>query len=367
MLKKQVIVTALMGLFWGTAQADEADLRDNLRYLEERIQVLEQQKGKAEEEIKAKSPITFSGLVEVEATSSKDYQGVASSDITLATVELVAEAHVNAWTHAQLVYLFEEDKTEPGEIDQGVLTLGNAEATPFFLSAGRMYVPFGRFETGMISDPLTLELGETRESAVLVGFDQDAFSVSFFTFNGDSQKVGEEDRVAHYGGSLGYASDDLDIGVSYISSLADSDANQEAMAGSITDLQKRVAGIAAYTIVRLGTYTLITEYVGATEAFEAADIAFKGKGARPSAWNLELDYGFDLGGHEVSLGIARQQTAEALNLGLPESATLAVFSVGLSEKTAVSLEYAVAEDYRSADGGSGEKGNALTLQLAAQF
>jgi len=36
------------------------------------------------------------------------------------------------------------------------------------LTAGQLYVPFGAFETGLISDPLTLEIGETRESTVLL-------------------------------------------------------------------------------------------------------------------------------------------------------------------------------------------------------
>jgi hypothetical protein len=86
----------------------------------------------------AGGPISLSGVVEVEAVSGSAHDGTESSDVVLATVELAAEVQVSEAVHAQVVYLFEEDDTEPGEIDQGFLTLGNAALSPFYLSAGRM-------------------------------------------------------------------------------------------------------------------------------------------------------------------------------------------------------------------------------------
>jgi hypothetical protein len=366
MFKKRGVAIALLGVLSGSALADEADMRDRMRYLEERVQVLEVEKGALTEEVKAASPISFSGLVEVEAVSGKDHEGTESSDVALATVELVAEAHINEWTHAQLVYLFEEDDTEPGEIDQGILTLGNAELSPMYLSAGRMYVPFGNFETGMVSDPLTLELAETRESALQLGFDAAGLYGSVYAFNGDSAEAGDDDKVGHFGANLGYATEGFDIGAGYLSSLADTDANQDAIA-TAGSMQDSVVGIALHASVNSGPFTVIGEYVGANGRFAQADLAFNGKGAKPSAWNLELDYGFKMMGREASLGVARQQSAEAVALGLPESKTLAVLSVGISDATALSFEYAVAEDYSTTDGGSGESGGTFTVQLAAEF
>ena len=36
------------------------------------------------------------------------------------------------------------------------------------ITGGLLYLPFGVFETNMISDPLTLDLGEKRDPAVVV-------------------------------------------------------------------------------------------------------------------------------------------------------------------------------------------------------
>ncbi len=372
--KQALLAAAITGAMGGAAQADEQELRDKMRYLEERVQLLEQERVVREEPINAESPLTFGGLVEVEAISGEDHEGTDSSDVVLATVELFAEAHVNDWTQAQVVYLFEEDDTEPGEIDQAILTFGNPEASPLYLSAGRMYVPFGRFETAMVSDPLTLELGETRESALQVGFDTGDFYGSVFAFNGDTRETGDDDEIEHFGSNVGWASEydgfDLAFGVGYISSLADSDGISGAFedngvdSEALTDLP---SGVTGDVIFNTGPWTLIGEYTGANEEFDATDLAFKGDGARPTAWNLEVGYVFTLLGRDASVGIARQETAEAVALGLPESKTLAALSVGVMENAAISLEYAFAEDYDVGDGGSGEDGGIFTLQLAAEF
>jgi len=66
-----------------------------------------------------------------------------------------------------------------------------------------MYV-FGNFETQMISDPLTYNLGDTREKAIQVGFESGGFHGSVYGFNGSTQK-NDEDTIDHYGANLSFA------------------------------------------------------------------------------------------------------------------------------------------------------------------
>jgi len=103
--------------------------------------------------------VSFSGAVEVEAGFENGYEDENTSDITLATVELGLEAKISEWARANVVLLWEEDDTEQVEVDEGTITLGNAERSPLYLTAGKFVVPFGAYETNMISDPLTLEIG----------------------------------------------------------------------------------------------------------------------------------------------------------------------------------------------------------------
>jgi hypothetical protein len=55
-----------------------------------------------------------------------------------------------------------------------------------------MYVPFGNFESQIISDPLTLEIGEAGEDALQVGVEVEGFYDSIYTFNGDVTEGGDD-------------------------------------------------------------------------------------------------------------------------------------------------------------------------------
>jgi hypothetical protein len=155
-------------------QTIEEDMAAGEEAESSRIKIEEEIRGKevgAHEESllgKINERVTLSGVVEVEAASSEDFAGADTSDITLATVELGLDAEITEWVNAHLLLLWEEDDTEPMDLDEGTITLGNLEKFPLYLTAGKMYVPFGAFESNMISDPLPLELGENRESVKLV-------------------------------------------------------------------------------------------------------------------------------------------------------------------------------------------------------
>jgi len=148
--------------------------------------------------------IELSGLIEVEA-SFEDIDHVdpavddeRSSDIVLATLELGVDADISKHVKGHILFLFEEDDTEPIEVDEGIISIDGEDVLPLYLNAGRMYVPFGRFESHFISDPLTLELGETRESAALAGFVNDWVELSLGIFNGDTDETGEDNRIQSY-------------------------------------------------------------------------------------------------------------------------------------------------------------------------
>ena len=99
------------------------------------------------------------------------------------------------------------------------------------LSAGRMYVPFGSYESNMVSDPLTLDLGETSETAIMVGMESGNISGSLYTFSGDTDETSATDNDAlSFGGNITYRTDTLWMGASYISNIADSDGIQDMLA-----------------------------------------------------------------------------------------------------------------------------------------
>jgi hypothetical protein len=224
--------------------------------------------------------MTLSGLIEVEGSVLRqrlaDHSTVSASDLTLATAQLGLDAKINEGIGVNLTLLYEEDGEL--EVDEAFILLAHGS---WNLSAGRLYLPFGAFHSHFISDPLPLTLGETRQSAVTVGYTLGRFNLTAFAFNGNTDKAGSEDHVNDGGLSLTVTPrEGLEFGASVLSDLAESNA---ALLGN--GYARRVAGWSSYIHLQQGRLTLEAEYLAAARAFAANDLADNIN--RPQTWNLE--------------------------------------------------------------------------------
>jgi len=393
-MKKKLFIGTVLGclLLFGSnqAQAINPETKALLDMLQKKGVITEEEaessRIKIEEEIRGKEVggheesllgkinerVTLSGVVEVEASSAKDYDGADTSDITLATVALGLDAEISEWVNAHILLLYEEDDTEPMDLDEGTITIGNLGKFPLYLTTGKMYVPFGYFESNMISDPLTLELGETRESAALVGFEVSGFYGSFYAFNSDINETGDDDTIASFGANAGYDYENdnmsLAIGADWINNIAAADIFKGYFGDAgITEVQDYPSGLTAHLTVNYGPFMFIGEYLGALDAFDANELDFNGTGAEPSAWNLEVAYTREIKGKETTFAVGYQKSDEALALEFPEERILATIGVEILKYTSLALEYLHDEDYSVADGGTGNDANAVTVQLAVVF
>ncbi|MBK5932172.1 LbtU family siderophore porin [Halochromatium salexigens] len=332
--------------------------------------------------------IEIGGLIEVEGVYVDPDEGSSESDLVLATFELGIAAQVTDWVEAMASLLYEEDDTDL-EVDLAMITIANPDVTPVFFTAGQFYVPFGAYETNLVSDPLTLEIGESRETAAQLGFVYQGFSGSAYAFNGDN-KVNGDNHIDSWGANLAFAQEREDlvwtIGAGYINDLGDSDTLQDSVADNraarqleIEELRpeeaeqfsldptERTGGWTANLGLVYRDFNLIGEYLSATERFDPDSLSFKNKGAEPAAWNIELGYNFEAFGKESVAAVAYQGSSEAVNLELPETRWAFGWSIGLFDGTALSFEYAHDKDYSTRDGGTGNNSNAFVAQLAVEF
>ena len=231
--------------------------------------------------------LSLSGLLELEgyfeSVKDRDGNSDSQSDLTLATAQLSFGVLISEMVSGDVSLLYEEDETDL-EVDEAAI---NLEYNGWFGRLGQQYVPFSPFYSHMISDPMTLELGETRETAVLGGYRTNLVAVELFVFNGDAEEEGGEDHINDYGVHLTvYPTPGLEVGVGYLSDLADSDA--ELLENE--EYQSRTGGASAYFVWEFSDYGLSAEYVGATEDFDAEDLDMNGDGSgdRPMAWNTEF-------------------------------------------------------------------------------
>ena len=315
--------------------------------------------------------VKIGGLVELEGSYTDPYGGNDETDAVVATVELGLAAQVHDWVGGEVVLLHEEDDTEPIEVDVATVTVGPLGG-PWSFTGGQYYLPFGTFETSLISDPLTLEVGEIRETALQFGVSSSGFHGAVYGFNGDNNRGGRE-RISGYGGVAGYfmksGGSEFGLNLSYITDIGDSDSLQGVIADTLgsNDVADRVPGWAVGAKFRFREVSLIGEYLAALDSFQANEVLFGGGGAKPSSWMVEAAYDFDLASKAATLAVGYQGTDEAIALELPERRFLAGLSVEVVEQVALAVEWAHDDDYGGTDGGTGNSADTFTAQLAVEF
>lgn len=308
------------------------------------------------------------GEVEVEtghvSTQRDDGDDSTESDIALATVELGLTARLHKQARADIVLLWEEDDTEPIDLDEGYLTLGGEEDIPVFLQAGRFYVPFTVDDSFFITDPPTLELAETNETSLLLGYTWSWLTFSVGAFNVDIEEGGD-DRINSAYASLGVDLPEGEAlpfgvlaGVSWLSNLADSDVLSDDHVESET-IDNIVGAWAAHAILSYENYTLFAEYVAALKDFEAGVFNFNpDRKSRPGAWAVEAAATFEpftIAGTDDFFGGADDVD------DFPEHRLGLVATYEFLKYAAFSLEYM----YDSFE--NGDIRRALSSQLAVKF
>ncbi|MGA1869238.1 MAG: LbtU family siderophore porin [bacterium] len=329
---------------------------------------------------RSEAALEISGLVETEfGYVSEEESGTkrSVSDVTLATVEIGLDADICESVKGNVVLLWEEDETEEVVVDSGTITIANEEKCPFSLTIGRMFVPFGNFATHFISDPFTLELGETSESALLFGYTKGLTSFSLGFCNGDISETdsSDDDMINTFVMNLTFdiQSDNMPItfGVGYITNIADTDAMQSIATDDDTGtnypyVDSSVGGLNVFLTSKSGPFTLEAEYIQAMSEFESGDLGLGTlDGKKPGAWNVELAY-------EVSerLEIAGKYEQTMDQEDIPdafESRFGVAASYGLYDATTLGVEILNSTGYEPAGGGDEDTATSITAQLAIEF
>ena len=136
------------------------------------------------------SRLRVTGQVDIETVLMRPEADKSSSGVGIAEAIVGLAADLSAGISADLLLLAEDTDigarehiagAEDYRIEVATVTYWPVEA-PCYITAGRNFLPFGTFRTHMVSDPLTLELGETNEIAWDLGCSSKSWSISAFGF-----------------------------------------------------------------------------------------------------------------------------------------------------------------------------------------
>lgn len=366
-------------------------MNEDLRFLRQRQQ-LEKLVG-TNDLPSSKRPLIFlSGKVEGQASYFEPFgEGTnltsTALDLSAAEFDVLAEASPWAYGFLSLAYDGSSFKTPltigAGNpinnsriyLKRGFVTIGNLDKSPFYLSMGQEYVPFGRYSSYLLTNPDTLTLGRTNARAAVLGFYKNGLYLSAYGLNGsvNTAEGFDSNHLYEWGTNGGYrfsfGDDGLkgEFGAGYINNIAESQGFQNTglgtgsfqgfAANSTTEtLQHPVGGFDAHFAATWGPLSTYNEFITATQEFSPLDLTYNDSGAQPSALHVEGAYTFSNvfnSKKDVALYVAYDRSWQALAINLPKNSYTVGLSTSLWKNTTQTIEYRHDVNYASTDTASG--------------
>ena len=284
--------------------------------------------------------IMISGLMEVEAAYIQDHNGTAhdSSDVRLATFELAMQATPNQYTQANITLLHEEGT--PLDVDTANITINSPQNLNITL--GKLYIPFGTFETHQVNDTLALEIAETQDTAINMGFSLNHLSAEAYVF------ANQEGKLNQSGLRLSFHNHSLNLTADYIFNILNSN--------TFIDLAEENDDIASLNNVHGTSLHLGTEVFGMALNAEHLFLGSIGN-TQISATQIESAYSF----RSVTIALTYQETNDAEILDLPKHRASLGIATDLPGKTQLALEVWNDQNYQH------NNATNLVMQVAVEF
>lgn len=211
----------------------------------------------------------------------------SESDLVLATflLEWTATMGVN---ELYLGWLYEDGDDTPGAVDEVVFTTRQWESWSF--SLGQAYLPWGTFNTSMVSDPMTLELGELRYVYGGIDYEWEHTAAHFAVFRGP----GSSDNSFANDFAISLDGEVPEQGAWAIGYLSDMSAGP-GFENATEDIERdSIPGVQVSGELYSGDWTFRCEYLGALQSTDPAWLDFDtdGSGDLPRTAYFQIERQF---------------------------------------------------------------------------
>ncbi|NQY42638.1 MAG: LbtU family siderophore porin [Legionellales bacterium] len=246
-------------------------------------------------------------------------------------------------------------------LKQGFLTLGNLNKMPVYITAGQIYVPFGTKSTDTVTGPLTGNLTDTKQRALLIGFkhgnDMLNYNAAVYGFN-SSYRNDKHDGGAKVGINFSKSGFSASASGGIISNVFESEVFQnsgdEFVGFALYDRVKaadkkpqvRRVGLTAFAKIGYKNITLKGEYFTVSSALpKKFFVSGKDGKVKPKAFYAEMSSEHKLHSVPTLFAIGYGQTSQAQVIEQDKRKMYASVIIEPIKSTLLGVEFSRAQDY----------------------
>lgn len=317
----------------------------------------------------AAKELNLSATLEVTAAWTK--QGdEKDSDVNLDTAEIDIGGNINDRLSVALAILYEEGEDVCFDVAEFEYSFESVEGLT--LHGGQLYMPFGVFETALISDPLTLELGEISDAALGLKWSNDFVEVGAYAFGGDINDETDDAEEMNWSAFAALTPfDGLRLSAAVLSDIGEAGMQDDiidAVKNGVVDEETGdvvaegsydgAVGLNFAAVAEFDAFTVAAEWVGAAE-----DMELNGEKSKPQAWAIDVAWAVC---DAWTLGARYEGSKEFRVEEMPETQFAVGAEWAFDDNIALALEYAWGR-FEKIDGERPDDRHALTTRVAVEF
>lgn len=274
------------------------------------------------------------------------------------------------------------------KIDESYVTFGDLTESPYYARIGIQYLPYGYYARNTIPATLPQLMTQTQAAGVTTGYVNDnGMNLAIFTFSGKN-KIGGSTKINNVGTQIGYIKSTEELNslvtlgwmnniansVNYLVSSSSSCCGKEWNPLS-KGYSKRVQGMSLTLHHQALNWDTTLQLTSALSKFSSSDIAWKEKGAKPSAGLIDLGYRFEaFGKRKNRLGASYQLSNQGVNIkgnsygaGLPKQRIQGDYTIEINSNIELGTHVFWDKDYPKNDYGTGEKEATVLLTMSVKL
>lgn len=319
--------------------------------------------------------------------STNDSGKKSSSDIYVKNSNISLDFMPSNWVdaHVELTATGADSSATTVSAVEAFTTVGDLSKSPFFMSAGKEFLPFGQYDAYALTPSITQSLAEMSGTVINVGYAQaKGFRLSGYMMRGSEEAADGNDnnhKTVNTGG--------LDVGYNWCDKASQTGFN---LGASWINNMLSAHNVADWTDAnKIGGFSFHAG--GHMKQFDAsADLVMEGSkqdnqtADRFYAYGLDAGYSFNMAGHESRVGLGYQGSRHLgitnnpavhtnfLTAGAtPKHRFLADWTVGVMKNTNVELQYTYDKDYASdgdatqASDGTGMSASTIKARLSVDL